>query len=189
MEKITIYLTNYLCSNNIIEQKDYEIYKFGFQAGIELITCLFCSIMIAKLTRTTISVLIFWGIFFTVRTYIGGIHLKKYMHCFWISLLFSNGSAIINRNHIIYYQKAFWAIGLLVILLLGYVLLGFDKYKKENLYYLKKLALNLVFLLVFIFIFYKTEKWEYISQCTYTLSIIVLSLITDILVCQIKKYM
>lgn len=81
MKKIANYLTDYICKKGIIKEEDYSIYNYGFQSGLELSFCLCICFIIAVIMGAFYEGFILWGIFLCVRSYAGGVHLKKYRYC------------------------------------------------------------------------------------------------------------
>ena len=49
MEHLSIVLTNYIFKKGIIDEKNYEIYQYGFQCFLEVSASTICSILIALL--------------------------------------------------------------------------------------------------------------------------------------------
>lgn len=49
MEHLSIVLTNYIFKKGIIDEKNYEIYQYGFQCFLEVSASTICSIVIALL--------------------------------------------------------------------------------------------------------------------------------------------
>lgn len=178
MEKVAERLTEYLYDKNIIEETDYTLYQYGFQVGIELVLCLGCSLLIAFVTNTFICVTIFWLFFLSIRSYIGGIHMKKYLWCFVCSCLVSNGISLFNKIHVIPCRFSALLVILSSFYLLGVALMRFrqeENNRAENKYFLKKLVINLSFIILVVFLFLFISCFEYASQCAYTMLVIVIS--------------
>ena len=85
MEKLAQFLTEHIMRNGIIEQKDYGIYKYGFQTGIELLLCVLTSVFIAFIMHRFWECLLLISVFFSQRAYVQGIHMKSYVACFFLS--------------------------------------------------------------------------------------------------------
>lgn len=47
MDKLAGYLARYILAHDVIKEEDYAIYKYGFQTGIELLSCITTIIIIA----------------------------------------------------------------------------------------------------------------------------------------------
>lgn len=85
MEKIADKIIRYAISKGEIKEEDYCIYKYGMQTGMEALICLFAGVAIAIYLKSFIEFCIFVIIFFPLRTYVGGVHLKTYLECFFCS--------------------------------------------------------------------------------------------------------
>lgn len=178
MEKIAYLLTEYLCRHNAIENSEFELYEYGILSGIELVLCVGCSLLISLMMGTTVNVIIFWMIFFSIRSYMGGIHLKRYSYCFFFSCLVCNIVCLISNVWPMQYKYSF----ILVIVSVGTILwLAYIRWKneKENLdenrYFLKKLLRNICIIILNMYFLYKLSYLKYVSQCAYTMLIIAVS--------------
>lgn len=78
-------MTNYICINGVIEEQDYEIYKYGFQTGLELLTCVITCLIAAVYLNSIKECIILLGLFFLQRAYAGGIHLQSFLSCYLLS--------------------------------------------------------------------------------------------------------
>ncbi len=87
MERIAQLLTKYVISKGIAEERLYEIYKYGFQIGLEAILSVFISIFIAVQMQMIPEAMLFYLIFIPLRIYVGGLHLDKYFLCLVFSCL------------------------------------------------------------------------------------------------------
>lgn len=85
MESLSKKLTTYILKRGVISQKNYEIYLYGFQIFLELILNMLCSIIIALLLDMKIECFLFFLFFIPLRSYNGGIHMKRYLSCLIMS--------------------------------------------------------------------------------------------------------
>lgn len=85
MDRLAIWLTEYVLSRCAIKKEDYAIYKYGFQTGIELLLCVVTSMIIAVCLDQKWECILFMLIFFSQRAYVEGIHMKKFSSCFLLS--------------------------------------------------------------------------------------------------------
>ena len=78
-------LVDYVINKGMVEEKERELYKYGFLIGMEiLLFFLFCSILTIYM-KMFIEGIMFFVVFSPLRAYAGGLHLKKYRHCFLCS--------------------------------------------------------------------------------------------------------
>lgn len=73
--------TNYLINKGIISQTDSEIYIYCFRSGFEMISCFLINFCIACYMEWVLEYLAFMIIFAFTRSFIGGLHFKKYGVC------------------------------------------------------------------------------------------------------------
>lgn len=85
MEKIAKRLTAYIYRNNIISEEEVESYQYGFLIGLEILiwigTCLFIALCMKMVFECMLFIILF--IFF--RSFVGGIHLQKFISCYLLS--------------------------------------------------------------------------------------------------------
>lgn len=85
MERLAERLTHYILSYEGMKEEDYNIYKYGIQTGLEMILCLFISTILAINLKSLVEFLIFIVVFFALRSYVGGFHLKHFTSCCFCS--------------------------------------------------------------------------------------------------------
>ena len=76
------WLTLILINKGIIGEDEKELYMFGFQTGLEFMSCLFASLTFALLTDHVVEYLVFMLVFMPVRSYTGGFHFDSFLNCF-----------------------------------------------------------------------------------------------------------
>lgn len=86
MDKIAEKLTDYILSKGEITEKEYAVYRYGFQSGLEQTLCILFSLCIAYTLNMIWTCIIFMAVFFLQRSYIKGIHLNSYTGCFALSV-------------------------------------------------------------------------------------------------------
>ena len=87
MEFLASKLTNYILKKSVIEEKDYDIYMYGFVCFLEKALCIITCIFIALFLKTLLPCLFFFLFFIPMRSLNGGIHLKSYFACYICSCL------------------------------------------------------------------------------------------------------
>lgn len=87
MEKVIDALTKFIIENSKYSVEDYDILKYGFQVGIEILVTIIPNILIAFKLNMIIEEIILLGIFMGLRTYSGGIHFSYFLPCFILSNL------------------------------------------------------------------------------------------------------
>lgn len=99
MERISNSLTLYLVNSDIINREDFEIYKYGFLSGFELLLYITINLFIAVYNQWIPELILFFGIFMPIRSYSGGIHLKHYSTCLVLSVLIFVGVVLFSTNN------------------------------------------------------------------------------------------
>lgn len=87
MNKLACHMGQYLAKIGLISEDDLEIYEYGIQCELEIMLFIFLSSYIAYLFKMPLEYLVFLLMFMPIRSYAGGLHLKKYSTCLVCSLL------------------------------------------------------------------------------------------------------
>lgn len=87
MGKIAILLADYIIHKGIIDEKERNVYEYGFVIAGETILNLFISISIATILHMVVEGILFFIIFIPLRTYAGGLHLNYYWTCLTLSCI------------------------------------------------------------------------------------------------------
>ena len=85
MDFLVTALMGFICKNKDLSKEDYKIYQYGLQACLEMMFCFLVCFVIALKMKMLKECILFFDIFISTRSYIGGIHMKNYWHCFTIS--------------------------------------------------------------------------------------------------------
>lgn len=176
MEKIAKKITRYMVKEHIIREDEFEVYKYEFQVTLELSVCIAICMIIAIWTRLFIEGVLFWVLFFNIRSYLGGIHMRTYGKCLASScIVFFTG--ILIAKH--------WDVNLdlllLIDLVLIYILWRCELYQDENdkkaeVYFNNKLRKRLVIIGIVIMILRGLEMSSYMGISTYVLFVVWVSL-------------
>lgn len=87
MSKISKALTDYVIRKGMVDRADRNIYEYGFtiifEMGIFIIFCLIVSIF----SHMVLEGILFFVIFSPLRSYAGGLHMRKFCSCFILSCL------------------------------------------------------------------------------------------------------
>lgn len=180
MRKISNILATYLVKNDVISQKQYNIYQFGFQVGLEFIICIGLCFIISIEMHMVHLFIVFWLIFFPLRSYVGGLHMKSYGACLVLSC-------------ISFWMVLFWTKYLILskiicasIFLLEFLLLFFIKPLENNnrnisieekRVYGRRIKKILLLLACIFLYFYLVDSFEFVRVILFTLLLIILSLI------------
>lgn len=87
MEKIAEKLTSYIIEKEVISNEDYEIYKYGFLTGIEILLCVITCFIISMKLQMIYECAAFFFVFISLRSFVGGLHMNSFMACYWCSVI------------------------------------------------------------------------------------------------------
>lgn len=87
MEKIANKIAQILVRENMIDGAMLEIYQYGLVRMLEIGGAVFTRFLICLSMGMMKEGLIFFAFFIPLRSYLGGVHLKKYWQCFLASCL------------------------------------------------------------------------------------------------------
>ena len=136
-----------MAENNIIEQDEIDVYRFGVQLLSETVLSFAIFLIIAAFCGSIIEFIIFTAAFALLRQYAGGFHADKFISCLLISccVITAFCIAIHIPDQSVYVIGILAVISLIVILLLSPVDIKYnplpDSDKKK---YKKKLILFLI---------------------------------------------
>jgi accessory gene regulator B len=178
MKKVADYLTDYIYKKESIKEEDYPIYNYGFQFGLELGFCLLICFIISAIMNAICEGIIAWGIFLYVRSYAGGIHLKKYRNCLicscivFTTLLILNSWKTLNCNISLYLS----CLCVFIIAICSSIKTNNVDQKELN-YFRSKLIKRLVLIEFIAVAFYVYRFSIVLSMISYSLSAITISVI------------
>lgn len=81
MEQLAEKLTRYIIKKEIISKEEYELYRYGMLTGLEMALCMAICTIIAIYLKSFLEYIVLIAVFFSLRAYVGGIHLKHFASC------------------------------------------------------------------------------------------------------------
>lgn len=87
IKSISNILTLYIVDRGIVKKEDYTVYRYGMQAGIEILLCFISGIIVSKIFNMLVESIVFFGVFIPLRTIAGGFHFKKFYVCYFFSII------------------------------------------------------------------------------------------------------
>ena len=97
MERVAEKLTNYIVSKGAISKADYELYKYGFQTGMEMLVCVATGLLVAVQMGMFGEGVLFFLLFFSLRSYVGGIHMDSFKACYLLSCIVQIGVLLFGK--------------------------------------------------------------------------------------------
>lgn len=118
MKAFSIKLANFLLKKKAISQEDYSIYQYGLLVSLELICTFFTVLFVMIVLNCHKEGLIILGTFSIIRMYSGGLHLKHFYTCYFMSCIVLVGSVIGCKYNLLSNQYIFFINLFLSILIL-----------------------------------------------------------------------
>lgn len=87
MKHLSEKITDYIVKAGAISEKSYTVYQYGFQIGLEMLSCFLVCFFIAIYLHMIPEFIVLTCIFMLLRTYAGGVHLNSFGRCFICSVL------------------------------------------------------------------------------------------------------
>lgn len=96
MKYISGKITDYIVKTGVISEKSYAIYQYGFQIGLEMLSCFVVCLLIAIYLNMILEFVIFTMLFIPLRTYAGGVHLNNFWSCCLCSVVVQTVALLIS---------------------------------------------------------------------------------------------
>lgn len=81
IKSLSYKFTNLLVNNEIIENEEFEIYRYGFETLIYFIVNILVALFIGIIFDRFIHTIIFLSCYCTLRQFTGGYHARNYIEC------------------------------------------------------------------------------------------------------------
>lgn len=190
MEKMAIFLTDYVIKKGVIENTERNLYKYGFQVSLEMGLCILICSAIAGALEMGMEGILFFIIFIPLRSYAGGLHLDNYWSCLFLSCLTFSVILMICK---IWRIEAYVSFFILLLLILFVWILypvenvNRDVDEKENLYFRKKLRRYLLLDVIISIACMALHKETYLLLCMVTFFMVVVTMLIGKMKNKIKK--
>lgn len=179
MEMIAQKFTKYLLEKDAITFDEYEICRYGLLTGMEMILCIMTCLIISAYMGMVTECSILFAVFFSVRSFVGGLHMNSYKACFIFSCLV----VFLTLATVKYLPMAkiislTFSMGELVLLLCLKPIENVNRYvnEKEKLVFLRRIRQAVITILVIQIFFYVANLERYLMTITYSLGIIIFSM-------------
>lgn len=179
MEKIAEKLAKLLVRENVISDSMLEIYQYGLVRMLEIGVAVLTGFVMCLTLGMLKEGIIFFIFFVPLRSYLGGIHLKKYWHCYIVSCFTLLLVLIMSR--IVPFDMLFSA-GMIIIASIGIGLeakLG-QKEQGNKVYSLVVWSVLLVLLVVMIFCIIRQQESVLVLLCCVTTIVLVSKVLEQI---------
>lgn len=96
MERLSEKLTQFVIDSGAISKESYAIYQYGFQIGLEMLSCLAVCSVIAVYLHMIPEFIALTVFFMLLRSFAGGVHLNSFWKCFVCSVTVQTLVLILN---------------------------------------------------------------------------------------------
>lgn len=96
MERLSEKLTQFVIDSGAISKESYAIYQYGFQIGLEMLSCLAVCSVIAVYLHMIPEFIALTVFFMLLRSFAGGVHLNNFWKCFVCSVTVQTLVLILN---------------------------------------------------------------------------------------------
>lgn len=99
MKYLSKKITDYIMKADVISKESYDIYQYGFQLGLEILSYFIVTFGIGLYLHMIPEFIVFMSIFMLLRTYIGGVHLDTFAGCFVCSVTVQTSVLLIEKHY------------------------------------------------------------------------------------------
>lgn len=118
MEKIAHRIADILVREKVVSASMVEIYQYGLLRMLEMGGVIIVAVMLCLCMNMVVEGIVFFIFFSSLRSYLGGIHLKKYWHCFLLSCLVFT-LVLVFVKYMLLRESVMWMILLFCLILIG----------------------------------------------------------------------
>lgn len=182
MGRLAAKLADYILDKGAIEKEDYEIYQYGFQSGLEMLSCLIVALLLSLKLKMFGEYIVFFSIFILLRSYAGGLHLNRFILCFICSCFVEIATLLFAKNYQFPSKVSFLII--LGMILMIKIIKPIDHENRpisdgERLFFKKRLNIILnIIILLDIFLYYIQQNY-FLSLMAITMIVVVISMIIE----------
>lgn len=166
MDVLAKKLTEYIYLKGCITKEQYDVYKYGFKVGIEILCFVVITLLLAIIMGMFVEYCVLLFILGSLRTYTNGAHLSTSEACLVVSIIGFTGALWISKYISI---TGIWALVLLCAAS-GYMWyvgpMNDENYvmnESEKKYFAKKLNRNLIIILMLALVVYYLRMEAYVS--------------------------
>ncbi len=117
MKRLSEKLTQFVIDSGAISKESYAVYQYGFQIGLEMLSCLVVCSVIAVYLRMIPEFIALTVFFMLLRSFAGGVHLNSFWKCFICSVTVQTLVLVLNDLHRFSIRNA-WGIIILSSILI-----------------------------------------------------------------------
>ncbi|MBR3832883.1 MAG: accessory gene regulator B family protein [Lachnospiraceae bacterium] len=181
MEYISNKLTDFIVKKGVIREEDYAIYHYGLLTGMEVMLCVLLSIIISILLDVLLQSFVVAIVLFSLRSYICGIHMKKYISCLiWSTSILTAG--VYAATYIPLSKDILFIICLIIlptIHKLSYYTVAYNSQSDEIPFFTKQRKRIIAGIFVFVIVLAFCNNLELLKQVCYALVVALASIVLE----------
>lgn len=166
-------LTNFIMRKGIITKDDYALYHYGLQTGMEVMLCAVLSIIISNLLNIVLQSFVVAIVLFSLRAYICGIHMKKYISClFWSTSILTVG--VYATTHIPLSKYILFIVCLIMLPIihkLSYYTVAYNSQSDEIPFFTKQRKRIILGIFIFVTVLFILGSVGLLKQVSYALMV------------------
>lgn len=183
MDFVSNKLTDFIVKKGVINEEDYAIYHYGLLTGMEVMLCVLLSIVISSLLDVLLQSFVVAIVLFSLRAYICGFHMKKYISCLiWSTAILTVGAYAV--TFIPLSKEILFVICLImlpVIHMLSYFTVAYNSQPEEIAFFTKLRKRIIVGIFVFATVLFVLGNVELLKQVSYALVVALASIGLEII--------
>lgn len=102
-------MTDYIIKTGVVDDECYDVYQYGFQVGLEMLSCIVVCCGISMYLHMVPEFIVFILVFMLLRTYAGGMHLNSFWSCFLCSVTTQTAVLLFSREYMFSFHVS-WAV-------------------------------------------------------------------------------
>lgn len=87
LKRLSVKLTSAMISSGTVKEEDREVYQYSIEVVAAVLINILSSVVLFSVFGMLIECLLFFAIFFPLRTYSGGHHMASHLGCYLLSML------------------------------------------------------------------------------------------------------
>ncbi|WP_408631567.1 accessory gene regulator B family protein [Mediterraneibacter agrestimuris] len=171
----------FLGRGNNFSNEEEEIYRYGLQVGLEMLLYLMCCFSISVVIGMVKEFFFFFGIFYSIRSYAGGLHMNSYIKCLSVSCIVFVVTMLLAKY---FNMKICVSMCLIMVsLCLIYILVLKDDGEPNELnFYIKGIKRSICCILLLCSFLAIGRQYQILTVVAFTLIMILISKVLDLVV-------
>ncbi len=189
MDFISNKLTDYIVKKGVINEEDYAIYQYGLLTGMEVMLCVLLSIIISSMLDVLLQSFVVAVVLFSLRAYICGLHMKKYISCLiWSTLVLTVGTYAAASLPLTRVESfVICLIMLPIIHKLSYYTVAYNSQSDEIPFFTKQRKRIILGIFIFVTVLFILGRVGLLKQVCYALMVALASIVLEMIRIKVMK--